>query len=287
MTKSVNIKIGGEAGEGIKVSGLTLGKSLTRLGFYVMAYSEYPSLIRGGHNNYLLHVSSEEVYGVEQKVDLLLALNKETVKLNQKYLRDKSLVLFDPSEFKLKKSETKGKLIGIEFLKLCEEAGAPKVMANMAGLGAVLGLLGLPILTLDELIKEAFLRKGEKVVELNKLVAKKGLMEAREKYGKEIIGLKSGKDKKKKMVLTGNEAIALGAVSGGLKFFSAYPMTPASSILHTLAKWEEKAEIGVKHTEDEISAVNMALGASFSGARSMTATSGGGLCLMAEGISFS
>src|SRR4030067_1048448 len=85
------------------------------------------------------------------------------------------------------------------------------------------------------------------------------------------------------MLLTGNDAICMGAIRAGCKFYSAYPMTPASSILHFMAAQERRFKFVVKHTEDEISAINMAIGAGFTGVRAMCGTSGGGFCLMTEG----
>lgn len=285
MKKKINIKIGGYAGEGIKVSGLILARSLTRLGYSTFSYSEYPSLIRGGHNTYQIYASTNEVYSQVKKIDILIALNQETIILHQKELTPTSLILYNPGEFDLPKTKLKGKYIPIRLIDLAQKAGGKPIMANMVSLGAVLTLLGLPITTLKEIIDKEFSRKSKEIVKLNQKVAEMGKNFIEEKFNSLKINVKLPRTKIKRMILTGNEAIALGAITGGLQFYSAYPMTPATSILHYLASKAKQTDILVKHTEDEISAVNMAIGASFAGARSMTATSGGGLCLMAEGIS--
>lgn len=285
MKKSFNIKIGGQAGEGIKVSGLILARSLTRLGYSLFGYSEYPSLIRGGHNSYQIHAGINEVFSQINKVDILIALNQETISLHQHELTKNSLIIYDPGEFKLPPGKLTGKYLDIELLKITQEAGGKPIMANMVALGAVLALLDLPTTNLNQVIEKEFGRKSKEIVSLNQKMAQAGKNFIEKKFKNLKLKVKPVINKKKTLILTGNEAIALGAISGGLKFYAAYPMTPASSILHYLASKAKEADIFVKHTEDEISAVNMAIGASFTGPRSMTATSGGGLCLMAEGIS--
>ncbi len=287
MKKSFQIKIGGYAGEGIKVSGLILGRALTRLGYSIFAYNEYPSLIRGGHNAYQIHAGMDKVYSQTKNVDILIALNQETINLHQSELSADSIILYDQSRFKLDNKKLIGKYIGIKLVELAEKAGGKAIMANMVSLGAVLTVLGLPLNNLKEVIAKTFAGKPKEITDLNQKAAEAG-KQFIEKEAKDL-GLNApiapSNRKVKKMVLTGNEAIALGAIAGGLQFYSAYPMTPATSILHYLAAKAKKTKILVKQTGDEISAINMAIGAGFSGTRSMTATSGSGLCLMAEGIS--
>jgi len=285
--KNINIKIGGHAGEGIKVSGLTLSRCFTRLGYHIFSYSEYPSLVRGGHNTYQIYAGVKKVWSQVRKIDLLIALNQETITLHQDELKDNSIIFYDPGEFELPRGNLIGKYLPIKFIELAKSVGGKPIMANMVSLGAVLGLFGLSIEPLKEMIKDAFEDKGQKIVELNQKGAGAGKEFIDKNYTNDKIKIAEPKEKTERMVLTGNEAVGLGAIAGGMKFYSAYPMTPASSILHYLAGKEKKAGLVVKHTGDEISAINMALGASMAGARAMTATSGGGLCLMAEGVSLS
>ena len=156
MKTSFNLKIGGQAGEGIKVSGLILARSLTRLGFSVFGYSEYPSLVRGGHNTYQLHAGIDQVYSQIKDVDILIALNQETIDLHQDELNPESLVLYDPGEFKLPKKKLKGKYLAIPLTKLAMSAGGKAIMANMVSIAATLTLLDLPTTTLNEIIKKTY-----------------------------------------------------------------------------------------------------------------------------------
>lgn len=285
MKTSFNIKIGGHAGEGIKISGLTLARALTRLGYSLFGYSEYPSLIRGGHNSYQIHAGVDKVFSQVKKIDILIALNQETIILHQSELDSNSLILYDPGEFSLGKGKLIGKYIPIKLIEITQKAGGKPIMANMAGLAATLTLLDLPISSLKEVIAKAFANKAPEITQLNQKVAQAGKDFIEKEFKSHKLNVSKPEKKKERIILTGNEAVSLGAIAGGLQFYAAYPMTPATSILHYLAAKAKKTNILVKHTEDEISTVNMALGASFAGARAMTATSGGGLCLMAEGIS--
>lgn len=283
MAEVINIKIGGKAGEGIKSAGLILSKSLTRLGFSVFAYDEYPSLIRGGHNTYQVFFSSEQVYSQHKTVDILIALDEKTYKEHQKELKEGGVVLYDSTIFTPKPLPLI-KLLEIPWAKLSEEGATSRITSNMVALGAVFALLDLPLNSLLNVIADTFKEKGEDVILGNKKAVLAG-----EGYVKDWPKINITKSLllskvHRQMVLSGNEAVALGAVSAGLKYFASYPMTPTSSILHVLADFAEKHRIVVHHVENEIAAVNSLIGASAAGIRVMTATSGGGFALMAEGL---
>lgn len=174
MKNSINIKIGGHAGEGIKVSGLILTRSLTRLGYSTFSYSEYPSLIRGGHNTYQIQVGLHKVQACLRKLDILIALNQETIKLHQDELKKTSLVIYDPGEFKLPLGELKGKYLAIPLLKITNKAGGKPIMANMASLASVLTLLGIELNTFKDIIRKEFSKKGEDLVKANIEVGEAG-----------------------------------------------------------------------------------------------------------------
>lgn len=275
----VEIKIAGHAGEGIKVSGLTLNRALSALGYHTFGYSEYPSLIRGGHNSYQLSVGVNPVYSPLEKTQILIALNQNALKKELKNLKDSSIVILNSNEAN---NKSKHQTFSLDLSQMAKDAGGPKLMANTVALGAVLKLMGLPLDSLNQVLRKAFSHKSDDIVTLNQKAANLGYNAV-----DTVSQLNPAKKSQPKPVLTGNEATALGAIAGGLKFFSAYPMTPATSILHYLAAKANHKNILVKHVGDEISAINMALGAAFTGVRAMTATSGGGLCLMAEGVSLS
>lgn len=289
MNNSITWKIGGEAGFGIMTTGLMFAKIATRSGYQVFDYVEYPSLIRGGHNVYEVRFGAGEVFSQEKKVDLLVALNRETIDLHKNDLKDGAGVLFDNEKIKVDKSEFGAKnvvLLPIPLGKIVKDAGANLLMQNNAALGASAALLGFSKEILSSVIDDTFGKKSGEVAGINKKSAELG-------YRYALDNLKSEFEKKpeqvtpqKRLVLTGNDAIALGAIVGGCAFYVAYPMSPSSSVLHLLASYAEKVGMVVKHAEDEISVINMAIGASIAGARAMCGTSGGGFSLMVEGLGF-
>jgi len=277
-------KIGGEAGFGIMTTGLLFSKLASRSGFYVFDYVEYPSLIRGGHNTYEVVIDDKEVWATKKEIDILVCLNKETYRLHKKRLHRQSLVLYDHDEFELDNSQEIN--IDIPFEKIIREYKGKAVMKNIISLGASTALLGEDIKLLYAIILDKFEKKGDKVIEFNKKFAKAGYDHVKKNYSCQIKRkLLKPVNSSVKIVATGNEAFSLGAVMADCRFYSAYPMTPASSVLTTLAKWQMTTGMVVRHSEDEIGVINNALGASFAGARSAVSTSGGGFALMVESIS--
>ncbi|OGY24760.1 MAG: hypothetical protein A2Y57_01835 [Candidatus Woykebacteria bacterium RBG_13_40_7b] len=281
------VKIAGAAGEGIMTTGLLLSKTVGRHGWYVFDYPEYPSLIRGGHNTYQIVAGKNPVYCQSTKSDVFVALNKDGLDLHQGELTEGSILLYDKENDKIDISNYKfgAKAIDLPMVKLAEGVGGKDVMGNNVALGACIYILGLDLAVLDQVIADVFADKSGEVIQLNQKAAKAGYDFAQKLGVQPLLGVGPLKKQENRLLtMTGNEAIALGALAGGLQFYAAYPMTPSSSILHFLADKASKAKIVVKHAEDEISVVNMALGASFAGARAMTGTSGGGFCYMVEAL---
>lgn len=284
----LSLKIGGEAGFGIKSAGLIVAKIAKRAGYHVFGYVEYPSLIRGGHNTYQVTISAKAVHSAAQRVDMLVALNKETFIKHSAELSPGAVVIYDkdksPVTLSPKLRERNIKLVHVPLAKISEQLGGPPVIRNTAALGAAEAVIGLPISLLTSVIKK-ILGKKPKVLEKNLKAAKLGYDFVKKNYPdidfKVILENKKGDAE---ILLSGNEALALGALAGGLQFYAAYPMTPSSSILHYLASKAHSERFIVKHAEDEISVINMALGASHVGARSMIGTSGGGFSLMVESL---
>ncbi|MBI2076620.1 MAG: 2-oxoacid:acceptor oxidoreductase subunit alpha [Candidatus Aenigmarchaeota archaeon] len=290
MKKTVNKfswKIGGEAGDGILNAGLMLfAKSCLRGGLYVFATAEYPSLIRGGHNNLDLRIEDKDIFSHVKQVDMLVALNKETVDKHSHKLVSGSGIIYDGDELKLDKNQfdVDVKLYPIPLMKFANECGG-KIMRNTVALGGTIALLDFDLELMSSVIRDHFgAKKGTLVAEQNIKAAKLGYDYIKNNFPDDFAFKMERLENKGRMFMSGNEAISTGAVKAGCKFFAAYPMTPASSILSTLAAQEKNYNIVVKHTEDEIAAINMAIGASFAGARAMTATSGGGFALMTEGL---
>ncbi len=284
---SVSILIGGEAGQGLSRSGTLLGKALMRGGLHVFGSIDYPSVIRGSHNFYTLTASDEEVHSNGDSVDLVLALNKETVLLHVGELSPGGGIVYDEgieiSSEELGRDDVR--LLPFPLTGIVKEIGGPEVIKNTVALGAGLGLVGYDVEVMKSVISDAFAGR-DRIIEMNHAAIEMGYGYAREHYADALsIELKSSGGSPDSIIVTGNEAVALGAIAAGCRFYAAYPMTPASAVLHYLISTEEETGMTVVQTESEISALNMVVGASYAGVRAMTATSGGGFCLMTEALS--
>jgi len=282
------LKVAGAAGQGTAVVGRTMGKLFTRGGLHVVGYPEYPSLIRGGHNTYQVHTSDEKIWAPTKTTDLVIALNKHSVLFHKDKISKNGGLIYDSiidiSKYEIRKDI---KLFPLPLRKIVEETQADKRMANVIAMGATLALINYPLDFLNGAITDEFSRKGNEIINKNIEVAKRGFDYIHENFKNQIIKEVKPVSDKRKMFVGGNEAACLGAIKAGLKFYSGYPMTPASSVLTYLMTNERKAKIVTKHTEDEISAINYAVGAAYAGVRAMTGTSGGGFALMTETVGLS
>ncbi len=277
-------KIGGEAGFGILTSGLFFSKIANRIGYQTFDYIEYPSLIRGGHNALEVVVSDEEVHALKKDIDFLVCLNEDTFKHHKHKLASHALVIFDPDDFSIEEADiTK---IPVPFKKILTDLKGQPVMKNTIALGATMAGMGSDLTFLNEIIEQQFGRKGQEVIDFNKKFAALGFDHVQKNYSQYIKPHLAKRDSEKKLVLSGNDAFCLGSLVADCRVYCAYPMTPSSTVLTTMASWQEKTGMVVRHAEDEISVINTALGASFAGVRSAVGTSGGGFALMVESISF-
>ena len=276
-----SIKIGGEAGQGIQTIGDTLARVFSRTGYHVFSHQDYESRIRGGHNFYQVRLSNAPVSAPRDEVDILVALDRESIVLHESELGENGRIIGDLATLKLKPE--KKQFIDIPFGELASKSGGSPIMANTVAIGAVLGMLGLELTKLFDIITATFEKKGEAVIQANKDAALAGYDFARKQCTACPFSVTPGE--KAKLLIGGVESIALGALASGCKFYAAYPMTPSTGIMNYLASKEKEYGIVVEQAEDEIAAINMALGASFAGVRAMTGTSGGGFALMVEGVS--
>ncbi len=275
-------KIGGEAGFGIMTTGLLFSKIASRSGYHIFDYVEYPSLIRGGHNAYEVHISENETTHLNKFIEILVCLNKETFEKHKFRLTSQSLVIYDKDEFGIIGDY---KTINIPFKKILSELKGQAVMKNIIALGASIAVLGGDINLLLKITEEQFSKKGEAVINFNKEFAHAGFDQVKNNYKNLILNYLVKRKSDVKLVLTGNDAFSLGSTIADCRLYVAYPMTPSSSVLTTLASWQKKTNIVVRHAEDEISVINTAIGASFAGVRSSVGTSGGGFALMVETVS--
>jgi len=264
-------KIGGEAGFGIMTTGVLFSKIVARRGFDIFDFVEYPSLIRGGHNAYEVNISDESVSALKKEIDVLVCLNKETFDLHKNRCSSKAKIIFDPEVF-----SPEGDIvpIPIPFTAILKELQGQVIMKNTIALGASLAILGADLDELNSIFATQFAKKGEAVISLNQQFAQKGFDTVLLNNKEHIVSILGQKKNGKKMVVTGSEAFAYGAVAADCRFYSAYPMTPSSGVLTSLAAWGKKTGMVVRHSEDEIAVINSALGVSFAGVRSSVGTSG-------------
>ncbi len=279
------LTIGGQAGQGIKSAGLLFSKTATRSGYNIFDFTEYPSLIRGGHNMMQISFSREEVTAASKLSNFLIALNQQTIDLHAGELCEGGAILYDEnSKFDLSKVNASIQKFPVPLSKLAVESGGKELLSNTVALGAVVALLCGDFSILKNLIADEFGDKGEKVISMNNMASESGYTFVKEHFADKCQQmLQPITSSAKSMIVNGNEAVVLGAIAGGLQFASIYPMSPISNMITLLAEHAEKYGYIYKQPEDEIAAITMAVGAGFAGVRSMTATSGGGFCLMTEG----
>jgi 2-oxoglutarate ferredoxin oxidoreductase subunit alpha len=271
---TLNILVGGEAGQGLVTLGQILAKGLVRCGYSIVVTQSYQSRIRGGHNTFAIRVGADEVIAPQESVDLLVALDKDTVRLHREDLTPDGLILLDGAL-----DISSDSVLKVPFKELAKER-----FSNIVALGVVGCLLGLDEELMARTMDDFFGKKNEGLATENRraLATAAGWAAA---HVTSRHKLPAASNPTRRLVMNGNEAIALGAISAGLRFYSFYPMTPSTSIGLTLAGQAKTMGLIVEQAEDEIAAINMAIGASFAGVPSMVATSGGGFALMVEGVS--
>ena len=280
-----SLKIGGPAGRGIKASGLLFSKLAARSGYFVFNETGYPSLIRGGHNVMKLNVASGPISASKKSSDLLIAFDQMTIDLHKDELGGSGGIIFD-ADLGLKTNAVAKniRLFPVPLGKFAHEAGGEELLSNAVALGATAALFGADLNLLVTLLENEMAGRDEKVISANKLCLESGYKFVKNNFASQITNQLEGRDNPlSKVILDGNEAVALGAIAAGMQFCAIYPMSPISQIIQILALHQEEYQYVYKQPEDEIAAINMAIGASFAGVRSMVATSGGGFCLMTEG----
>jgi len=269
MKKDFSLIIGGKAGQGSRLAGAIFGKILKEYGYKVYIYEDYQSLIKGGHNFSEIRFSEKGFFARKKEIDFLLALDKETIDFHQKDLKKDGIIVFDSSSFSFDKG------IGIEAKKIVEKEKGLPIMTNTVLVSAFSKILGIDW----QIVKDVFEKEIKAEKELNLKLAKEGY-----EISKTIFKIPKLKLNKDEVLLTGNEATAIGLSRAGLSFYFAYPMTPATSIMNYFAKRED-LNVKVVQPENEIAVINMALGAAFAGKKSALGTSGGGFALMTEALS--
>lgn len=285
MSVDVTFKIGGKAGQGMQVISYIMGKLFTRAGYHVFVNQDVMSRIRGGHNFSQIRIKHEPVYAPSQTVNVIIALDRESIDEHMPELIEGGVIIFDGERIDFKSDNPN--FFSIPLERLAQEHGESKVMMNTVATGAAIALMGYELEELFQILEDRFRAKGREVVKNNISTAQAGYHYVQENF-KGVCPCKVAPapvPKKRRMLISGSEAIAIGAICSGLKFYAGYPMSPSTPIMEFIASKQEQYGIVVEQAEDEIAAINMVIGASFAGVRSMTATSGGGFCLMVEGLS--
>lgn len=267
-----NLLIGGAAGQGIDTAAAILEKLLKKEGCSVFACWDLMSRVRGGHNFSLIRFGAEQIISHTNTLDGIIALNEETVRIHSGDLKPDGFILCDSSL-----SVDDDRVVRIDMYDKAKSLGNPRVSGSIA-IGAVLKTFGISLIHVNDVLHE-FL--DDKYVNINLQAAREGYDSVKARYTRPKGRFGDW------LLLSGSQALALGAVAAGLQFYSAYPMSPATPIMVYLASKSHDAEIVVEQAEDEIAAINMAIGASYAGARAMTATSGGGFALMTEALGLS
>lgn len=267
--RSLSLLVGGQAGQGSRKAALLIGKILREWGWYVFIYDDYQSLIRGGHNFSLIRASEKKVLSASFPPDILLALDQKTIDLHLPELKKGGLLIYKlTGDFSFKNG------LGLPLEEWVKKVGGIPLMENVALVGALGKILGISWEVVEKVIREEF---GESTEEMNLKIANYVFSSCKTIY--KIPKLFS----KEYFLYTGNEAVSLGMMRAGLNCYFAYPMTPATGILHFLA---EKKNLKVYQLESEIGVINGGLGAAYAGQKTAVGTSGGGFALMTEGLSF-
>ncbi|MDD2479447.1 MAG: 2-oxoacid:acceptor oxidoreductase subunit alpha [Victivallaceae bacterium] len=273
----LNIRIAGEAGQGLVSLGDILTGAFSSAGLHIFTSKSYMSRVRGGLNWYDVRIADSELFALKQQADLIIALSPEAKEILEETLSPKGIMLYSGDS-----DDANKQTINLDFVKIAQEVAGSKVMANAVAAGAIFAILGYETDTLFAYLKKEFQSKGEEIVKKNLQCAKKGYEKTKAKALK--LKAPTGTNGPAEY-MSGAAAMSLSAAVSGVKLVSAYPMTPGTATFTGLANLADKYGIIIEQAEDEISAINMICGAVYAGVPALTTTSGGGFALMCEGVS--
>lgn len=287
MINDIQIMIAGHAGDGVLFTGNVLGKILKRQGWEVVTYRDFPSNIRGEATNYTIRASLNKIYSRGDCIDVLMAFDCDSILRHISSVAENGVILCEGGVTEsVRLSPKRGRIFHkFPMRELAKKNFRSEIFKNTILLGGLCYILDLDLKIIEEVLSEVFLkRKGIEVVEKNIQALRLGCDEAEKIIKKEERHALEKRPDKDRLFISGDEAIALGALAAGCRFFAAYPICPATEIWQWLLKHIHEFNGLVVQTEDEIAAINMALGAAYSGVRAMTSTSGPGASLMMEGF---
>ena len=281
MNNDVTVVLGGQAGQGIQTIEFILVRVLKRSEYHVFSTKEYMSRIRGGLNTITLRAADRPITALKHHIDILLPLDPGILEHVGDRMTPDTVVVGDSAILSLDRP-----LIEVPLSGIAKEAGG-KIYENTAAVGVLAGILDADPVIMRDYLTEYFGSKKPDVIEHNCTAADLGYETGRKLCEDGSLSYSIEKDEKAagRILVSGAEAVGMGAVAGGCNFISSYPMSPSTGVLTFLASHDETFGIVAEQAEDEIAAVNMAVAAWYAGARAMATTSGGGFALMEEGIS--
>jgi 2-oxoglutarate ferredoxin oxidoreductase subunit alpha len=273
MTNDVfTFLVGGKAGEGVKKAGSVAAHTFSSMGRHIFQMDDYMSLIRGGHNFSVVSTSPRRITSQYMKADLVVNFDKRSCDTHINDIADGGIIVFNSDE----QESVDG--IGVPLSSEAEKYPMKKLMYGVGAVAILSSTIGLSKDQMNQNIKNQYPRGIDDNIKFADTIYDMVKVDCQNKYPLE-------RGEKERPIISGNDAISLGAIAGGLDTYYGYPMTPASSILHFLARQAKNFGLAVVHAESELAVINMAIGSAFTGARSMVGTSGGGFALMTEGIS--
>ena len=282
----ISIVLCGQAGQGIQTVEHLLTRIFKIAGYNVFATKEYMSRVRGGQNSTEIRIGSKPVRATVERIDILIPLNKGAIRHLENRISPRTLILAEKETIGEDFEPAKHKFVEVPFTKTATKIG-DKIYSNVVAVGTIAGLFGIELKTASKYVKQFFSTKSKDVVQNNLKALKEGanLADDLTKSSKIDFDISSNTNVQDQILLSGTESVALGAIAGGCNFISSYPMSPSTGVLAFLAKQAQEFGIIAEQAEDEIAAINMAIGAWYAGARAMVTTSGGGFALMTEGLS--
>lgn len=275
----LNVVLAGAAGQGVQSAAAILGKTLIRLGYHVFTTQDYQSLVRGGHNFMRIRFSDGPLTAERRRTDFLLALNSQSLDIHLPDLNDNGLALCltqDAGEV----NDPRLRALPLEVGP--DSAKGPKFV-GVKLLSMLFTFIGFAPDTLSSAIKTQFGKKLKPEVLQANLEAVEAVAAFVDEADIKPLSFKPTPDDKR-ILVSGNHAIGLGMIAAGVGVYAGYPMSPSTSILTILAEHGPKLGIAVEQVEDEIAAINVAIGGSYAGARAATGSSGGGFSLMVEAL---
>jgi len=275
------LAIGGEAGQGIATPGDILARIIVRRGLHLVTYNAYQSIVRGGHIFLTMRISDAEIQNHGDKLDLLLCLNQDTMNRHQRLMGPGTRIVYNSDSIEPGTEDKGADLCGLPVLELTDNS-RNRLVQNTVGMGAIASLMGVDFSVMEESLTLRFQRRGQEMVDENVKVARAGFDYSEEHF--KLFDQSPPSGGKPLAVWSGNDALAMGGAAAGVKFYAAYPMSPATGVLHWMANNARNLGIMVRQVEDEIGVANMVVGAAQAGTRSLCATSGGGFALMTEAI---